>query len=53
MNAEDVPVGSKPLVERAELLVLGSGAKNILAAAGRGEPDLLHFAYLQARLQAP
>ncbi|MBW2523562.1 MAG: alginate export family protein [Deltaproteobacteria bacterium] len=35
------------------LFLSGAGAKAILAAAGRGEPDLLHFGYLQARLQAP
>lgn len=35
------------------LLLLGDGGRNVLAAAGRGEPDLLHFGYLQARLQAP
>jgi hypothetical protein len=35
------------------LFVTGTGARNILAAAGRGEPNLLHFAYLQAGLRAP
>lgn len=35
------------------LLVAGDGAQDILYAAGRGEPDLLHFGYVQARLRAP
>ena len=35
------------------LFVPGAGGQNILTAAGRGEPDLMHFGYLQARLRAP
>jgi hypothetical protein len=35
------------------LLVLGAGGRNVLLAAGRGEPDLAHFGYLQAELKAP
>lgn len=35
------------------LLLTGEGARNILAAAGRGEPELLHFGYLQAAYRVP
>ena len=35
------------------LFILGNGGKAVLAAAGRGEPGLLHHAYLQAKLAAP
>jgi hypothetical protein len=35
------------------LLVTGEGARNVLASAGRGTPDLLHFGYLQAGFRAP
>jgi hypothetical protein len=35
------------------LMVLGAGGRRVLAAAGRGEPDLAHVAYLQAELTAP
>lgn len=35
------------------LFVLGDGGKNILASAGRGGGDLLHFGYLQAELKVP
>jgi hypothetical protein len=34
-------------------MVLGEGGKAILDAAGRGGGDLLHYALLEARLQAP
>lgn len=35
------------------LLLTGEGARHVLAAAGRGEPELLHFGYLQAGFRAP
>lgn len=35
------------------LMATGAGARHILAAAGRGEPDLLQFGYLQASFRAP
>ena len=35
------------------LCVLGAGGRNILEAAGRGSRDLLHYAFLEARLRAP
>ncbi len=35
------------------LFVTGSGARNILAASGRPESNLLHYGYLQAALRAP
>jgi hypothetical protein len=35
------------------LFVLGGGGKAIAAAAGRGDRDLLHYAFLQAEVVAP
>jgi len=35
------------------MFILGEGGKTILDEAGRGSHSLLHFTYLQARLQAP
>jgi hypothetical protein len=35
------------------LMVLGAGGRNALIAAGRGDHDTAHFAYLQAELRAP
>jgi hypothetical protein len=35
------------------LFVLGDGGKAILASAGRGGGDLLHFGYVQAELKVP
>jgi hypothetical protein len=35
------------------LMFTGAGAKNILTAAGRGAPELLHFGYVQASFRAP
>ncbi|MDC0748456.1 alginate export family protein [Polyangium mundeleinium] len=35
------------------LFLTGEGARNILQASSRGQPDMQHFAYLQAVLRAP
>ena len=35
------------------LMVLGAGGRNALIAAGRGDHDTAHFAYLQAELRTP
>lgn len=35
------------------VLLTGQGARNILDAAGRGAPELLHFGYLQAGARLP
>ncbi len=34
-------------------LALGEGGKNVMAAAGRKDSDLLHYGFLQAELTAP
>jgi hypothetical protein len=35
------------------LMVLGDGGRAILASAGRGEPELLHYGMVQAAIHAP
>ncbi|MDI1437583.1 alginate export family protein [Polyangium sorediatum] len=54
----DATVGLRvwdPLVIEASygLFLTGEGARNILQASSRGQPDMQHFAYLQAVLRAP